>query len=121
MLQAWQEAGLSTADVQGVLEAIPALPSGMQDDYEAALILARDPDFQKYKNDPDYIQRLRSNLASIEPSYAPGLPPSSNAQTPEFSFPPNFPGWDNHANEPFYSMDQRELGRYLAIMGGEGT
>jgi hypothetical protein len=122
VVQAWLDAGVSPAEVQGILSVVPysgQLPS-IAGDLEAMYELSQDATFQANKDDPAYMQRLASILAEDTPTYNQGLPPNGSFQPDEpLTFPPQFTTWGSGSIAPFYQQDARTLGRMLAEYGGD--
>jgi hypothetical protein len=120
-VQSWLEQGVSPAQINSILEVVPytsQVPE-IAGDFESMAIIAADPDFQQYKDDPAFWQRLRENLAK-EPAYNQGLPPAQQGYQEPLSYPDLFSTWGNTAQvHPFYQQDQRALGRMLAEVGGD--
>lgn len=89
-------------------------------DLEAMAIIASDPDFDSFKNDPAYWARLRENLQEEGINYNDALPTGQGQSQAPLSFPPQFASWGNPGDvHPYYQQNSVALGRMLAEMGGD--
>ena len=121
-VQSWLDQGVTPDTINTILSVVPytSLVPEIAGDFEAMAMIAADPDFGSFKDDPAYWARLRQNLQDEGISYNDALPAGSNQGQEPLTYPPLFSNWGNPSSvHPYYQQDSGALGRMLAEAGGD--